>query len=84
LNRSSTAYLASCRALFCVLLCVFVYIISFPAALSYVARHPALDERFDSFYSPMPAWWTERVVRFWMDHVDAGAWRMWLRQDTLD
>ena len=82
--RHSPSYRKVCSAALFLLCGVFVYIISFPAALSYVARHPDYDDRFDSFYAPLPEWWKHRVVRLWMDDVDPGAWRMWIRQDWLD
>ena len=82
--RYSPSYRKVCTLVFLLLCGIFVYIISFPAALSYVARHPDQDDRFDAFYAPLPEWWKHRVTRSWMDRVDPGAWRMWIRQDWLD
>ena len=87
MNESPTPHTALyrnfCKAVFCVLSGIFLYICSFPAALSFVARHPQYDHFFDSFYAPLPEWWKRRVIRSWMDDVDVETWRMWIRQEPL-
>jgi hypothetical protein len=77
-------YFRICRVVFCALVGVFAYIISFPAALSFVTRHPNCDSLFDRFYAPLPELWRRQVIRLWMDEVDVVTWRMWIRQDPLD